>query len=387
MGCPLPLLAAPETVVSCRPLTRCDGEAQWSRVYDLGDRVCKQTTGVHAEREARLLSTLDSPRFPRVLGAERDDTSSVVVLERIAGPSLAARRPDEHADDGGWRQLVAAAGEMLVELQHAEITHRDIRADNVLLGSDRGPVLIDFGWATGPGVDAPTPFDLNVGGRPPDGGFCDVYATGRMLDSLGGSERPGYRGLLALMAAPDPEQRLSDARLLHRLIRALTAPRSVAADPADEGSAAAGLASESVDLVRELVAQLEARGAAPPDPAPLPSPWRRHVDDVVAEIAAATDPAGAVLAAGLAECAVTGVPGRDLVALDPHDRPPWGPPPDAASAVEAVEAHRADGGTSLAFLSPALWMLDCYDALAAHLWSRYPCVHDEDHLVVFDLRS
>jgi hypothetical protein len=372
MGCPLPLLGSPETVVSVWPVARCGGVTQWSRVYDWRDRVCKQTTGGRAPEAAALLARLDGPRFPRVLDARDHGGASVVVLEKIDGAPLTEETGRIRADRARWCALVTGLIEALIQLQDAGVTHRDIHGANVLIRTDGQPALIDFEWAADPEVAPRTPVELNVDGRPPDGTFCDVYATGRLLDAVRGDAHSDFDGLLGLMAAPDPGRRVTDARLLRRAAAALVAPAG------DDESWSA--------VTRRLLRRLEAAGAVPPRAVPPPAPWRRAVEEAVARLAAATEPEELVLTFGLADCGLSGVPGRRHVALDAPDRPLWGPPTDEAAAIEAVETHRAAGAAHLALLWPAFWLLDCYDGFAAHLQSRYRCVHDDDRLVLFDLR-
>jgi glycosyltransferase involved in cell wall biosynthesis/SAM-dependent methyltransferase len=65
----------------------------------------------------------------------------------------------------------------------------------------------------------------------------------------------------------------------------------------------------------------------------------------------------------------------------------WGAPPDDDTAIREVERLRASGASFLAFAWPAFWWLDYYAELHRHLRSTFRCVLENDHLVVFDLRS
>ncbi|HSI32874.1 MAG: class I SAM-dependent methyltransferase [Phycisphaerae bacterium] len=64
----------------------------------------------------------------------------------------------------------------------------------------------------------------------------------------------------------------------------------------------------------------------------------------------------------------------------------WGTPADAAAAVTELERLRAAGATHIAFGWPAFWWLDHYEALHRHLRDRYPCVLENDRLIVFELK-
>jgi hypothetical protein len=64
----------------------------------------------------------------------------------------------------------------------------------------------------------------------------------------------------------------------------------------------------------------------------------------------------------------------------------WGPPPDDATGIRELERLRQAGARYIAFAWPAFWWLDCYLGLHGHLRSRFPCLLENDRLVVFGLR-
>jgi len=65
----------------------------------------------------------------------------------------------------------------------------------------------------------------------------------------------------------------------------------------------------------------------------------------------------------------------------------WGRPPDDATAIEELERLRSDGAMFIVFAWPALWWLEYYSGLAAHLRSRYVNVRENENVSVFDLRQ
>ena len=66
----------------------------------------------------------------------------------------------------------------------------------------------------------------------------------------------------------------------------------------------------------------------------------------------------------------------------------WGAPPDDATALAELERMRREEAPAfLAFGWPSFWWLDFYPRLAAHLRESFPCVLENDRLVVFDLRG
>ena len=54
-----------------------------------------------------------------------------------------------------------------------------------------------------------------------------------------------------------------------------------------------------------------------------------------------------------------------------------------AAAVRELEALAAGGAAAIVFAWPALWSLDYYDELAAHLRTRFECVAESERLVAF----
>ncbi len=65
----------------------------------------------------------------------------------------------------------------------------------------------------------------------------------------------------------------------------------------------------------------------------------------------------------------------------------WGPPLDDDAAIREFERLRRSGANFIAFVWPAFWWLDYYAGLHRHLRAHFPCVLENDRLVVFDLRA
>lgn len=66
----------------------------------------------------------------------------------------------------------------------------------------------------------------------------------------------------------------------------------------------------------------------------------------------------------------------------------WGAPADARTATAEFERTRRETGAHfIVFGWPAFWWLDYYAEFAAHLCARFPCVLQNERLVVFDLRA
>ena len=63
----------------------------------------------------------------------------------------------------------------------------------------------------------------------------------------------------------------------------------------------------------------------------------------------------------------------------------WGPPTDDATGIRELRRLRQAGATYIVFGWPAFWWLDYYAGLHHYLRSTYPCVLQNERLVVFDL--
>jgi tRNA A-37 threonylcarbamoyl transferase component Bud32 len=230
----LPYARPVETVLHSRHLLTHGGMQVHSRIYEAehegAPAILKQATADLAQREARILSKLDSTHFPRVLDVERRQADSLLTLELIDGKPLSVATPDD--------AFAFAEGcvEILAELRAAGITHRDITTSNLIV-RDGQPVLIDFGWALAPGheLSAAVEEDLLYGwlgseGRPPEHGFTtysDTYAMGVALKGLAETDE---RVAALVTAATAPEaQRVTDPATLAAILAGTAAPPAVPA--------------------------------------------------------------------------------------------------------------------------------------------------------------
>jgi hypothetical protein len=64
----------------------------------------------------------------------------------------------------------------------------------------------------------------------------------------------------------------------------------------------------------------------------------------------------------------------------------WGAPPDDATAIQELVRLRQSGANFIVFAWPAFWWLDYYAKLHDYLRSRFPCVLENERLILFDLR-
>jgi tRNA A-37 threonylcarbamoyl transferase component Bud32 len=99
--------------------------------------------------EARLLSALDHPRVVRVLDHFEDADGHFLVMELVGGRSLwevVAQRGTPGLPVAEAVEYVGQACEALAYVHAQHIVHRDVKPENLILGSD-GVVLVDFGIA------------------------------------------------------------------------------------------------------------------------------------------------------------------------------------------------------------------------------------------------
>ncbi|HEY1693061.1 MAG TPA: serine/threonine-protein kinase [Polyangiaceae bacterium] len=101
-----------------------------------------------AEREARVLATLDHPLVPRYLEHFEEDGALYLVMEKVEGETLdAIRRREGSLPEAEVRRFLACADRALTYLhgRGAPIVHRDIKPTNVVRRPDGSYVLVDFG--------------------------------------------------------------------------------------------------------------------------------------------------------------------------------------------------------------------------------------------------
>jgi serine/threonine protein kinase len=226
-----------------------------------------------AEREARVLATLDHPLMPRYFTHFEEDGALYLVMEKIEGETLeAVVRRAGALPEAEVRRFLACADRALTYLhgRGSPVVHRDIKPRNVVRRADGSYVFVDFGAVSelvvrrGSSTVVGTigymaPEQLQGRALP----ATDVYAVGATaLAALTGKEPETlpHRGLrvdvgravegrasaalvasLEQMLEPDPEVRASslasalDERVAAPVVRATASPS--AADLAKEDAA------------------------------------------------------------------------------------------------------------------------------------------------------
>jgi serine/threonine protein kinase len=192
-----------------------------------------------AEREARVLASLEHPQLPAYVEHFDEDGHLVLVMERIAGVSLAEFR----RSGGRWQEADAIRfleqASVVLGYLHGQtppVIHRDLKPANILRRPDESFAFVDFGAVSNRlgtkggstvvgtfGYMAPEQFQ----GRAAPA--SDVYAVGATVvwmltgvepedlphkglaidvpGALGPRASPALVGVLSAMLEPDPEKR------------------------------------------------------------------------------------------------------------------------------------------------------------------------------------
>ena len=101
------------------------------------------------KREAQSLAKLSHPNVVAVFDVGEHDGQVFVAMEYVEGHSL-RRWLEAPRTLAKILDVYLAAGEGLAAAHRAGLVHRDFKPDNVLVGSDGRPRILDFGLARGP---------------------------------------------------------------------------------------------------------------------------------------------------------------------------------------------------------------------------------------------
>ena len=295
-------------------------------------------------REARLAARLGHPNVVRVFDVGEDDGRPFIAMEYVEGETLAelvARRGRLPAREAAGLGMQMCAG--LAAAHAAGLVHRDVKPQNLLLGTDGTLKLGDFGIAAGHEGTRLTLAGTVLG----TAGYlapeqargeqvtaaADVYAVGAVLYELLTGEPSRRAASLAELGAengfrpPDLSARAPDAP--PELVAAIVA--CLAFRPEDRPPSAAALAR----LLAPVASEAETL-SLPPDPAQrateilAPTATRSSRRRPLRRTAAAAAALVAAAAAGLAVALANGGGGS---APRPKHRPRAVAPAAAGSSV------------------------------------------------------
>jgi dienelactone hydrolase/predicted Ser/Thr protein kinase len=115
------------------------------------------------EREAKVLASLNHPNVAAVYGLHVDGGVRFLAMELVRGRSLGAEIARGLAP-ARVIELATAIADGLAAAHRQQVTHRDLKPDNIMIDSDGRPKILDFGLAklgaivSPPSPDAPTEF-------------------------------------------------------------------------------------------------------------------------------------------------------------------------------------------------------------------------------------
>jgi len=117
-------------------------------VHMYGDAVARAMLISRFESERVILAQLDHPNIARILdGGSTEAGVPYLVMERVDGQPLDDYCRDQKLDVPARLKLFCKLCDGVQEAHRHLIVHRDIKPDNVLVGSNGEPRLIDFGIA------------------------------------------------------------------------------------------------------------------------------------------------------------------------------------------------------------------------------------------------
>jgi dienelactone hydrolase len=237
------------------------------------------------EREAKLLASLNHPNVAAIYGLHHDGGVHFLAMELVRGRPLT----DEIArglTSSRVVELALAITDGLAAAHRQRVTHRDLKPDNIMIGDDGRPRILDFGLAKLGGVAADAATTLRddretqagallgtvaymspeqAQGRPV-GPRSDVFSLGIVLYEMTTGRHPFAGGNTAsiltsiLRDTPAPVTQLQPAAPapLDRIIR-----RCLDKNPEARYADASGLRDDLLALSADLASKASGAGARP----------------------------------------------------------------------------------------------------------------------------
>jgi serine/threonine protein kinase len=286
--------------------------------------------------EARMLARFDHPSLVKVYRFWEDNGTAYMVMPYYLGRTLRQVRAGMVVPpgEGACRHVLDALLSALDVLHKEGVYHRDIAPDNILLGDDGAPVLLDFGAARrviGEGQKALTsimkphfaPLEQYADqSAMRQGPWTDLYALGgtvyflitgrepvpaasralhddqpRLADLQPEGCSPSFCAAIDWMLALKPPERPQSVHMLRDVLEGrITLPGRTSADRTVPGVAAHS--TTTVDILTEpgALGGASAASAATPPPAPAPTPAAEERTQLMAAPVAAPAPAAVAAA-------------------------------------------------------------------------------------------
>jgi hypothetical protein len=207
-------------------------------------------------REGRALARVRSPHVAQCLAVERQGGVPYLVVEYVAGPSLAERHRERPLTADQAAKCIGQLAEGLAAVHACGLLHRDLKPANVLVDGGGRPRLIDFGLAVpvasaalaeGSGTLAYMPPEQARGEVERIDPRTDVYGLGAILYELltgppphrGGTRDALWRAACRGDVVPPRQVNPRVPAALERVCM-----KALAADPTDRYASAAALAGD-----------------------------------------------------------------------------------------------------------------------------------------------
>jgi serine/threonine protein kinase len=98
-------------------------------------------------REARSAAAVTHPAIAQVYDIDEDGGTTFIAMEYVDGRTVGRLIAEGELDLAGSIQIALQIAEGLAKAHEANIVHRDIKSDNIMVTRDGHPKLLDFGVA------------------------------------------------------------------------------------------------------------------------------------------------------------------------------------------------------------------------------------------------
>ena len=315
-------------------------------------------------REIELLSMLNSGHFPKVVKEGEVGPSAV---EKTAGTPLRDVTNDIVEDPEQMGRFFQECLDILGELRQARIVHRRISPDNIVLHKGT-PMLINFGWGLACKQTGAQDRDWQARFNE------DILCLGKVFEEINGHRYPLVDWAVKMMSHTDASFRIFEIDVLKALFSHVL-ERGGEAEVVCRLLDQIHLRDKKLETLRTKILELE-NGLCSASNALL----NLEIEKII--------PAGERIIL-LDDGALAGQidPGRPWVPFTEKDGCYNGAPKDSAGAIAEVKRQMSKGIRYIVIAWPAFWWLEHYKEWSEYLRSNFPCVLENNRLVIYELRS